>query len=230
MDNGGEPSSNFQTGKTSIFHHGEQDRTTTKQPLIHQWTINRSNDIEGTNNQDILPFGTEFPPHDPQTTLQIVMQNTQYSLQLTQEDASALHTITNLKSIGASIFTAISPIVNWCNASNHINFKRKSNKAFQQIHISATSSNIGHDPNYFGQKNLTGGVAILTFDHWATKISQTRSDPRGHGTFTVTTIRGRNGKHLSLIGAYISVNKGQHVGPNTVWNQQLTLMEREAMK
>jgi hypothetical protein len=69
----------------------------------------------------------------------------------------------------------------------------------------------------------------MTFDHWATKISRTRSDPRGHGTYAVTTIRGRNGKHLSIIGAYISVNKGQNIGPNTVWNQQMTLMEREAM-
>ena len=41
---------------------------------------------------------------------------------------------------------------------------------------------------------------------------------------------GKNGRFLSIIGAYISVNKGTTVGPNTVYAQQMTIMEQDALK
>ncbi len=150
------------------------------------------------------------------TTLRIIMQNTQYSMQLTQDDENTLQTIANLKSLEASIFTAISPNINWSNASNVVAFKRKFHHAYKQVHMSVSSSDIGLDPHYFHQKQLTGGVAVITFDQWASKITDTITDSRGHGTYAITTIRGHNGRYLSLIGAYISVNKGQNIGPNTV--------------
>jgi hypothetical protein len=111
-----------------------------RQASLHRWTINR---IEGVPKKpetseikdDIIPYGTTFPSIDPTTTLRIIMQNTQYSMQLTQDDEKTLQTIANLKSLEASIFTAISPNINWNNASNVVAFKRKFNHAYNQVHI-----------------------------------------------------------------------------------------------
>lgn len=223
-------------GTTPKSTNVQQTQTAPKviQTTLDKWTFNRHLHLNDNNDATkcipITRFGTEFPSPDPTKTLRIIMQNTQYSMQLSQEDEATIQTISNLKALGASIFTAISPNINWCNSSNTVNFKKKFQRTYQQVHLSAASSDMGKDPNYFQQRHLTGGVAILTFDHWASKITETITDSRGHGTYTITTIRGRNGKYLSLIGAYISVNKGQNIGPNTVWAQQLTLMERDALK
>jgi hypothetical protein len=46
----------------------------------------------------------------------------------------------------------------------------------------------------------------------------------------VTTYKGKNGKKLSIIAAYISVSKGSEAGENTLYHQQVTLMEQKVMK
>jgi hypothetical protein len=237
--------SKFKPTNHPIPHHSTPETDIKNKPIAQKnmtqstldlWTEKRThlkhNNILSRTDTDapIIPYGTPFPSIDPTTTMHIIMQNTQYSLQLSNDEATAIQTILNLKTLGASIYTAISPNINWCNSSNTVSFKRKFTKEFKQIHINATSSNIGKHPNYFHQQNLTGGVAIISIDLWASKVVTTECDPRGHGSYVITTFRGRNGKFLSLIGAYISVNKGQNPGPNTVWAQQMTIMEQEAMK
>jgi hypothetical protein len=77
---------------------------------------------------------------------------------------------------------------------------------------------------------LIGGAAIVTLDQWAPKVCATSADPRGQGTYTSTTYKGKNGKHLTLICAYISVEKGANIGDNTLYNQQITIMEQQAKK
>jgi hypothetical protein len=72
----------------------------------------------------------------------------------------------------------------------------------------AVSSNVGYKKQYFNRALLPGGTAIITLKHWASKISDTYNDKRGKGTYSITTITGKNGKKLSVIGAYISVPKG----------------------
>jgi hypothetical protein len=151
-------------------------------------------------------------------------------MQLSLDKSTTMRTIANIKELEASVFVIISPNLNWCNISNKIKFKQQFKPLYQQVHLSTTCSAIGNDKNYFNRELLPGGVAIATLDHWASKVTHSMEDARGHGTYTVTTLKGRNGKHLSIIGAYISVQKGQNVGPNTVHAQQTTIMEREAMK
>jgi hypothetical protein len=112
LDNKQAPSFINSTVITVTPQHEPSEIKPAKQMTLHPWTVNRSNDVEGRHSQDVCPFGTDFPTHDPQTTLRIIMQNTQYSLQLTHEDASTMQTIANIKSLGASMFTAISPNVN----------------------------------------------------------------------------------------------------------------------
>lgn len=112
---------------------------------------------ETDDKDSIIPYGTAFPPMDPTTTMLIFMQNTQYSLQLSNDEATTTQTILNLKTLGASVFTAICSNVNWCNSYTTASFKRRFTKEFKQIHIN-TSNNIGMHPNYFNQQNLTGGL------------------------------------------------------------------------
>jgi hypothetical protein len=118
--------------------------------------ISRPSEMD--DKDSIIPYGTAFPHMDPTTTMRIFMQNTQYSLQLANDEATTTQTILNLKTLGASVFTAISPNVNWCNSSATASFKRRFTKEFTQIHINSTSNNIGMHPNYFNQQNLTGGL------------------------------------------------------------------------
>jgi hypothetical protein len=157
------------------------------------------------------------------------MQNPQYSLQLTNENIDTIQLTQRLKELSTSVFTAISPNINWHNPSHWSQFKRPFKRSFKQIHISATSNDVGKLPNYIATPNLIGGAAILTFDHWASTVSKTHTDPQGHGTYTITTLQGRNGRSLSIIAAYISVPKGAKAGVNTFYSQQVYLMEREAL-
>jgi len=60
------------------------------------------------------------------------------------------------------------------------------------------SSDIGKNHHFFN-KHLVGGVAILTFGHWASKVCISSNDPGGNGTFTATTIQE---KQISFISAY----------------------------
>jgi len=77
---------------------------------------------------------------------------------------------------------------------------------------------------------LVGGNAILTFGQWATKQSHFFPDSSGFGSFTVTTIQGKNNKKVSFISAYIAVNKGAKIGIDSLYAQQTTLHERTRIK
>jgi hypothetical protein len=186
------------------------------------------NDIQ-IDTESLLPEGYMPPMIDPTHTMRIIMQNPQYSLQLTNENVNTLQLTSNLKELSTAVFVAISPNINWHNPSHKAQFKHPFNRTFKQVHISATASDVGLLPNYKHTQTLTGGVAILTFDHWASKVCKTYSDPRGHGTYTTTTLQGKNGRFLTIIGAYISVLKGSKAGVNTVHSQQMYMMERTAM-
>ncbi len=109
-------------------------------------------------------------------------------------------------------------------------FKKSFRTAYKQVHFSATSCKIGFQNEYHNRYNLTGGMAIVTTDQWVSKVCYTQQDPRGHGTYTITTLQGRNSRKISIIAAYISVEKGTYAGINTVHAQQKFIMEQQALK
>jgi hypothetical protein len=143
--------------------------------------------------EELLPAGNLQPQIDPTGTLQIIMQNPQYSLQLTNENINTVQLTQRLKELSTSVFTAISPTINGQNPSHWSQFKHPFKIIFKQTHISATSSDIGKLPNYIATPYLIGGEAILTFDHRESKVSKTHTDPCGHGTYIITTLQGQNG-------------------------------------
>ncbi len=97
--------------------------------------------------------------------MQIIMQNTQYSMQLTKNNPNIPQTLLNLKQLEALVFMANSPNINWCNKSNQIAIKHHLWRAYKQVHILAISGDIGKDPHYFQWPTLIGGAAIFTLDH-----------------------------------------------------------------
>ncbi len=201
-----------------------------QQQKITSWTHHRPQTSDTDNKINIQPYGTPLSNIDSSKKLRLIIQNTQYALQLTNDASKYMQIINNLKELNASIFVAISPNINFCNPSNRAQFKQPFSRTFHQVHLSTTSSNVGHHKHYFNRALLPGGVAILTLHQWASKISDSSQDKRGHGTYTTTTILGENGKKLTIIGAYISVQKGSQAGINTVHAQQTLLMETENMK
>jgi hypothetical protein len=124
----------------------------------------------------------------------------------------------------------ISPNVNFNNPSFIMSYKEKFKPTYNQIHLSSVSSDAGKSFTNRHIPTLIGVAAIVTFDQWASKVCSISVDPCRQGTCTSTTYKGKNGRHLTLICAYISVKKGAHVGDNTLYNQQITLMELQAIK
>jgi hypothetical protein len=159
----------------------------------------------------------------------IIAQNPQYSLQASNENEELMKTILNLQQIQASIYTAISPNINLCNPSHNVTFKKSFMTAYKQVHLSATSCKIGLQHKCCNQHNLTGGTTIITTDQWVSKVCNTQQDPRGHGSHTTTTLQGRSNREISIIAAYISVEKGTYAGINTVHAQQKIVMEQQAL-
>lgn len=217
------------TEYTPSHLHPTVDRVNAK---ITQWIPLRQTESPTTSPETPtpLPFGTPLQSIDPTKTLRVIMQNTQMTFQLTNSEHKKLQAIENLHTLHTSVFVAISPNINWHNPSHWVQFKAPFKHTNKQIHISATSSDIGKTKECITRHNLIGGAAIISFNHWASKVCHTQHDPRGHGTFTVTTYQGKNGKKLSIIGAYISVIKGSAAGDNTLYHQQITLMEKQAIK
>jgi len=87
----------------------------------------------------------------------------------------------------------------------------------------------GLEPLYL-HKHLVGGTAILTFGLWASKVVYSSQDPSGHGSYSITTIQGKNNKFVSFIAAYISIQKGSENGTELVYAQQQTIYETEMIK
>jgi hypothetical protein len=222
--------------------NGPDDPPTHNQSSILQWTTHRPfipGVLLGPNkNQSIntdplnpnedhsahtKPYGTPLPLIDPSKTLRVVMQNPQHSFRLHNNNIELLQMIENVKTLDAGLLAVISPNANWCNTSNWATAKNIFRKSYQQVHLSAISSNIGKDREYLHNPILVGGSAIFAFDKWASKVSNTMQDTSGYGTYTITSIQGKNGKIVSIIAAYIAVNKGSNHGIDSLYAQQQTL-------
>jgi hypothetical protein len=147
--------------------------TYSNQKKITEWTTHRPfplspDGVQGaTLNTNHIQEGTMPPRIDPTRTIRITMQNTQYSLQLTNDNYNPIQLTQNLKEIDTAIFAAISPNINWHNPSHRVQSKYPFTRIFKQIHMSTMSSDIGKLPQYISTPNLVGGAAILTLDHWA---------------------------------------------------------------
>ena len=191
--------------------------------------------IEGPSNPrktytgHLTPYGTPLHPIDSTRILRLCMQNTQFSFQLFNDGLDLSHILHHLPLLHVSMFVPISPNVIWNNPSNWTQTKQIFHPLSRQIHLSACSSNFGIGSEYL-HKSLVGGNAILTFGQWATKVSHFFPDASGFGSFTVTTIQGKNNKKVSFISAYIAVNKGAYIGIDSLYAQQTTLHELTRIK
>jgi hypothetical protein len=157
------------------------------------------------------------------------MQNTQHSFKLSGDRLELASIIDHLRQLGVSMFAAISPNINGMNKTNWIKTKQIFRSSFHQVHLSASSSDISLEREYF-DTNLIGDTAILTFGLWTSKVSQFSLDSSGNGSFTTTTIQGKGNKSLTIISAYIAVQKGSNIGVDSVYAQQVTLHEKQACK
>ena len=175
--------------------------------------------------EHLKPFGTPLPIIDPSSHLHVCIQNTQHDFKLYNDGLEMATIIENLKNIDVVMFIPISPNVNGKNPTNWARTKNIFRKHFKQVHLSAVSSNIGEDPLCIN-KNLVGGSAILTFGLWASKVSSAPIDNSGFGTFSITPIQGKGGKHVSFISAYITVQKGSEIGTESLYAQQVMLHEK----
>jgi hypothetical protein len=171
------------------------------------------------------PFGTPMPNINHTHFLRVCAQNTQHDFKLFGDGLEMHNLINNLKLLGASMFVPISPNVNWKNSSSWVQTKQLFHPHFNQIHLSATSSNIGNDPLYMN-KHLVGGSAILTFGLWSSKVSFSPLDESGHGIFSITTIQGKGKRCISFISAYIAVSKGADIGTESLFVNKLHCMKR----
>ena len=190
----------------------QKDSISSPSPLIKEnilrWTVNRSEHLHKDEDIFLQPFGHYIENINSSTTLRILMQNPQFSLHLTRTNHDLPQVINNIKKLQGSVFAAISPNVNFCNVTHTLKFKSPFKRAFHQVHLAASSSEIGAQAINRNRETLTGGTAILTFDHWASQVTSTQYDARGHGTYSVMTYQGKNGRCISLIAAYIAVQKG----------------------
>jgi hypothetical protein len=89
----------------------------------------------------------------------------------------------------------------------------------------AVSSDAGNEKEFIN-KPLVGGTAILTLGLWASKVTHSSQDDSGFRSFSIATIQGRFNKCLSLVSAYISVQKGSDVGVDSLYAQQVTIHEK----
>jgi hypothetical protein len=178
----------------------------------------------------LSPYGTPITPKDPTRSLWICMesmQNTQFAFQLYNDRINLSQIIESLICLNAQMFVPISPNIKWNNPSNWVRTKKIFKKLSRQVHLSAISNIIGKDPEHI-KKSLVGGTALLTFGLWSTKVSHYSHDPSGHGTFSITTIQGKN-IFFSFIAAYIAVNKGSNIGVDSINAQQTTLYKRQCI-
>lgn len=190
---------------------------------IIPWATHTRPTIELPEN----PLVSSPPTIDATKTLRVITQNPQFSFQLGQHNTEIIPTIQNLENLQTSVFAVSSPNINWCNATNIALFKQPFKKAFQHLHLSHVSSDVGAQPVYKKYKNLTGGALVMSINHWATRVVVGRSDTRGHGSFTMTTYSGKGNKQLTIICAYIAVQKGTDLGETSFYGQQTLIMEQQ---
>lgn len=147
--------------------HEPKGNGTLTQTKLTEWIPCRTShdDMESLQSADTLIQGSMLPQIDPTNTIRIIMQNTQHSLQLTNNKYNSIQLTRNLKEAHTAIFAAISPNINWHNPSHKIQFKYPFTRMFQQTHISAVSSDVGKLPNYIYTPTLVGGAAIITLEH-----------------------------------------------------------------
>jgi hypothetical protein len=84
---------------------------------------------------------------------------------------------------------------------------------------------MGLEPQ-FANKNLVGWLANLTGGLWASKVSSASQDTSGFGTFSITTIQGKDNKRISFISAYIAADKGTNNGTESLFAQQTMIQEK----
>lgn len=125
--------------------------------------------------------------------LRVCMQNAQFSFQLFDDGIDIHNIFNNLQQLGILMFIPISFNVNWSNSRNWIRAKHFFQSPFSQVHLSATSSDMGMDKHYFN-KSIVGGSAIFTMGLWATKVTMAVSDTSGYGTYSITTIQEKHNK------------------------------------
>ncbi len=130
--------------------------SSSKQQTIHKWATNRIAHLTQDDSQYEYPFGHEPTNIDPKTTFRIVMQNPQFSMQLTKDNYEIMQIIQNLTTLQTSAFAIISPNINYCNMSNIIKFTRPFKRTFKQTqpyyHLT-----IGH-PKYAPQNTTKGDM------------------------------------------------------------------------
>jgi hypothetical protein len=158
------------------------------------------------------------------------MQNTQHAFCIYGEIFSTQHMINHLTLLNVGMFAAISPNLNWCNKSHAIKTKQIFCKHSPHVHISSNSSDIGYEKEYLFDPHLIGGNTLLTFGIWASKVSSIDMDTSGQGVYTSTTIMGKNKKMITFITAYISVLKGNDIGVESLYAQQLMIHEKQAIR
>ncbi len=131
------------------FTHGQSNYGTTHtamEPIIHLSDTTHKNDtttnkelskfdtkptqkitnwipLHHSNSPAAQVFGTHISTIDPLCTLRIIMQNTQFTFQLTDSKHRKLQAIENIHTMQLSIFIAISPNINWHNPSCWATFR-----------------------------------------------------------------------------------------------------------
>jgi hypothetical protein len=97
------------------------DRTKLVQTKITNWNNHRpfytgiphkNNSPDSADIESQLPTGSVKPLIEPTKTLRILMQNPQYSLQLTNENSNMMQLSHQLKELSTSIYVATTPNIN----------------------------------------------------------------------------------------------------------------------
>jgi len=197
------PSNNLTT--CMLTHKGQQsiNKWFVHRPFISNISLDSSNPMPGhpsTPSQIFLdhltPFGNPISVVDHTKMLRVCMQNPQHDFRLYGDGIEITSISNQLHSLGVNLFVLISPNVNWLNPSSWARTHQLFRPNFLQVNMSAVSSNIGLDLLYL-HTNLIGGAAILTFGLWSSKVSNTFHDESGFGSYTVTTIKGKDKKYVS---------------------------------
>jgi len=163
----------------------------------------------------LKPFVSNLPVIDHTKILRVVMQNTQFAFSIYSDLINISNILSNVKQLDTHIFAPISPIINWHNNGHHSCTQALFRKAFPQVHLSATSSNVGLHKELI-DKSLVGVTVVLSLGIWASKVSNSWSDPSGMGSFTVTTISGKHEKKIVHFSIYCCQQRIRHRNRITV--------------